>query len=174
MRYLLNIIIFVGSITICFAQNTLNSKDINQKIEGFLISNGPDNPNKQKLKDSVDLYSFAIEIHVELRDKKTIINKVSVNDSIAYVLYKDFDFLKSINFISVMRGKKQAIIIIPVAIIIAYVNHPVSSVPMLKAETLMDKIVKMFNYDYKNKDKQTNDFIYLNPVVCLTGTKIYD
>ncbi|PWS26572.1 hypothetical protein DHW03_17550 [Pedobacter yonginense] len=174
MRYLLTIIIIATSLTICFAQSELNSKEINQKIEGFLISNEASIPNKQKLKDSVDFYSFAIEICVKLKGKNTIIDKISVNDSIAYVLYKDFNFLRSINFTSVMGGKKQAVIVVPVGIIIAYVNHPVSKVPMLEAEDLQNKIVKMFNYDYRNKDKHTNDFIYLNPIVSLTGTKTYD
>lgn len=157
-----------------YSQGLLTPKQINEKINDHIMGVGPNKLNLRNLKDSVDLYAFAIELKVSRKNKKTIVESISVNDSIAYVLYKDFDFLKDINYYSVLNNKKKATVVIPVAILIAYVNHPVSSRPMLKAEELLPKVVKMFNFNYKELEKRSSDFIYLNPVMCLCGTKYYD
>lgn len=156
-----------------YSQGLLTPKQINEKINDHIMGVGPNKLNLRNLKDSVDLYAFAIELKVSRKNKKTIVESISVNDSIAYVLYKDFDFLKDINYYSVLNNKKKATVVIPVAILIAYVKHPVSSKAMLKAEESMQKIIKMFNYSRKEPEKRSSGFIYLNAVMCICTTKVY-
>lgn len=62
---------------------------------------------KKHLKDSVALYSFAIELNVVKHKDSTLVKTINVNDSIAKVLYKDFDFLKYINFSSILKEKRK-------------------------------------------------------------------
>jgi len=154
-----------------YGQQILSPQKINEKIVSYLMS--PNTIRTTQLKDSVDFYAFAIELKVSRIGNKTSVNTINVNDSIAYVLYKDFNFLKEINFHSIIKERKEAVIIIPVGIIIAYVKKPISTIPLLKAEELMPKIVKMFNKKY-DSDNTLSDFIYLDPMMCIGGTKVYD
>ncbi|MBC8987496.1 hypothetical protein H9X96_17140 [Pedobacter sp. N36a] len=129
-----------------------------------------------KLKDSVALYSFAIELNVVKHKDSTLVKTINVNDSIAKVLYKDFYFLKYINFSSVLKEKKEAILVIPVAIQITWINKPTMATPMLKAGDgeILDRIATMFNLDLKQKKLKTDHFIYLTPILYLAGTKTYE
>jgi hypothetical protein len=166
------ILLLIVTITIdCFAQKAQTAIEINKKIEFELF--GKRTPDITKLKDSADFYGFAIALQVSLKNGYTVVNAINVNDSIAYKMYKNFDVLKEINYVSLLQGRKQATIIIPIGFVIAYVNYPTSTVPVLKAEGLMEKIIKMFNKDYKTANN-LSDFIYLDPIMCLCGTKIYN
>jgi len=69
-----------------FGQDKLSSKLINDRIENFLVTKGTYTPDTRKLKDSVDFYSFAIEINVTSKRSETLIDKISANDNIAFVL----------------------------------------------------------------------------------------
>lgn len=131
---------------------------------------------KKHLKDSVALYSFAIELNVVKHKDSTLVKTINVNDSIAKVLYKDFDFLKYINFSSILKEKKEAILVLPVAIQIAWVNKPTTATAMLKVGNgeILDRIAAMFNLDLKRKKTKTDHFIYLTPILHLTGTIVYD
>lgn len=152
-----------------YAQKALPEKDVNRLILETLSSN---KQNLSSLKDSIDFYAFAIELDVSSSNKNTHVTKIKVNDSVANTIYADFDFLKKINYVNMLKGRKQAKIIIPVGIIIAYVKNPVMPVPLLKAEELMPKLSKLFKKDFE-KNNPLSDFIYLDPFICLCSTKVY-
>lgn len=152
-----------------------NQKDsVNDLISRYFSATDVD--YEGKLKDSVALYTFAIELNVVKQKDSTLVKSINVNDSIAKVLYKDFDFLKYINFSSVLKEKKEAILVIPVAIQIAWVNKPTTATAMLKVGNgeILNRIAAMFNLDYKRKKTKTEHFIYLTPILHLTGTIVYD
>jgi hypothetical protein len=128
-------------------------------------------PDLKQVKDTVDFLSFAIEIQVVKHGDSTEIKNIAVNDTSAYILYKNFDFLRYINFSAVLKDRKEAILIIPVGIIVGYVSYPGAPRPMIQAGfELVKKIGAMFNY----RNRQTEDFIYLNPSIFLTEARRYD
>ncbi len=153
------------------AQKPLSESEINKLISDSLFNGKLE--NFRKLKDSVDFYAFALELNIKKKGKYAIMETINTNDSIAYVIYDNFDFLKKINYSSILKERKSATIIIPVGIIISYVNNPTGPIPLLKAEELMPKLAKLFNKDFK-KNNQLSKFIYLDPIICLCSTKVYD
>lgn len=152
-----------------------NQKDsVNKLISRYFSTTYVD--YEGKLKDSVALYSFAIELNVVKHKDSTLVKTINVNDSISKVLFKDFDFLKYINFSSVLKEKKEAILVIPVAIQITWINKPTTATPMLKISDgqILDRIAAMFNMDLKRKQTKTEHFIYLTPILYLAGTITYE
>lgn len=152
------------------SQQILSEKEINSLVLKTLSGS---KQNLSSLKDSVDFYGFAIELNVRRQNKVTVVENISLNDTIGYTIYNDFVFLKNINYINLLKKKKAATIIIPVAIIVAYTKNPISNIPLIKAEELMPKITKLFNKDFK-KNNQLSEYIYLDPIICLCSTKVYD
>lgn len=152
----------------CYSQD---ANAINLKIQDALT--GP-NLRLDRFLDSVEFYTFAIQLDVKYKKGKGVVEKVSVNDSIAYVFYKDFDFLKQINYLSLLQQKKNATVVIPVGIIIAYTVKRKPIPPTIKAEELMSKLYKMYNISYPEPRNVINNYIFLNPVICTCGYKVYD
>lgn len=161
---------------LAFSQENLSPNKINEKVADILSFNDWMNTVTKKLKDSVDLYAFSIELKVSVKNKKTVVNAINVNDTIAYVFFDNLDSLRNINYYSIIGKKKEATIVIPVAVIIAYTNHPIHPTPLLKAESLMTKIPKLFNYQFEDRKKGKNisGFIYIDPIVRLGGTIVHD
>lgn len=175
-KYLIVLILALFSNKLAFSQKSLSPNEINKKITDVLSFDNWITTVTKKLKDSVDLYAFSIELKVSVKNKKTVVNAININDSIAYVFFNNFDSLKSINYYSIVGDKKKATIVIPVAVIIAYTNKPVHSTPLLSAESLYTKIPKLFNYkfDDRKNGKNISSFIYLDPIITLSGTIVHD
>lgn len=167
MRYFFKCFILLYSIN-CYSQdvNTINSK-IQEELTG-------PNLRLDRFLDSVEFYSFAIQLDVKYKKGKGIVEKIGTNDSIAYQLYENFDFLKQLDYSSLLNGKKKATIIIPIGIILAYTKKNTLKTPMIKAESLMSKLYKMYNISYPIPRNVINSYIFLNPVICTCGYKIYD
>lgn len=155
-----------------YAQKAPTAAEINKKITQKLITYG--SPKFSKLKDSVELYTFTIQLKVAKQKDNFLVDEIFSTDSISNIVFKDISFLREIDYTSVMKGKSSATLIIPIAIIIAYVNNPVRPIPMVRAEPLANQLAKFYNYDYKDETKQTSDFIYLSPIIVTAGTKVYN
>lgn len=127
----------------------------------------------KQLKDSIAFYSFAFKVDVNLVKDSTQITSVTVNDSIAYTVYSNFDFLKEINYASFISAGKRATIIIPVGIIV--VNHDFlpSDARQMKIEGLTKNLNKLFDYNELNND-QIPKYIFLAPCIISTNKAIYD
>jgi hypothetical protein len=171
IKLIIIFVILLNCLTIR-AQNAPTVAEINSKILEKLVLKGV--PNYKKLPDSVELYTFNIQLKIIKKNNMTVVKELNVSDRIANLVFKDFNFLKDINYNNLLKSRKSASIIIPIAIIIAYVNTPISKTPMIKAEPLMEKLPQLFNYDYKKPDVQPSDFIYLAPIIVLAGTKTYN
>lgn len=155
-----------------FGQAIPSVDQINTEISARLSS--PHFTNLAKLKDSVALYAFAVELNVRRVKNKTVVDSIRTNDSIAQILYNDLDFLNDLNYSSVLEKRKKAIIIIPVGIMIAYTKQGTHIPPLVNAEDILTKILGMFNYHPKSRNRNTSDFLYLTPVMCLCSAKVYD
>ncbi len=85
------------------SQQILSEKEINSLVLKTLSGS---KQNLSSLKDSVDFYGFAIELNVRRQNKVTVVENISLNDTIGYTIYNDFVFLKNINYINLLKKKK--------------------------------------------------------------------
>jgi hypothetical protein len=94
------LILLAFSTTVClFAQDRLTARVTDQITSGLLkIDN-------TKLKDSIAFYSWSYELKVKKLHDSTVVETISVNDSIAKLLISDYSFLSAINYKTVL-GKR--------------------------------------------------------------------
>jgi hypothetical protein len=166
------IILFFATFFICyngFAQND-KGKDSYLQIRLALVRHLESN----MLKDSIALYTFAFQIEVKKIKDSTLITSITVNDSIANIIYPNYDFLRKINYAPFISKAKQATLVIPVALVITNYNSPTKTVDTtIPIIDLADRISKMFNYNQK-EDSDTEHFIYLRPCVIYHDKAVYD
>jgi hypothetical protein len=100
MKNLIIAFLLLHSLT-CFSQD---AEAINSKIHDELTSG---RLRLDNFLDSAGFYAFAIRLDVKVKKGQGLVDSISVNDSIAYRLYKDFNFLKAINYRSLLGSKKK-------------------------------------------------------------------
>ena len=106
----MSIIIFLFSLFPLFFFNqdlcAQNKKDVDfvtksiQKIVG-------DYTIGEKIKDSTAIYSYAIKINVIRKKDKQIVN-IAINNPAALDFFNGLDKLKKVNYLPLMRKKKNA------------------------------------------------------------------
>lgn len=157
--------------TLCFQNSSAQHKKeefisrLREKLYSFSTS--------EKLKDSIALYSFAIQIDIK-KNKNSSIKNVTSNDSISNVVFKKnyLPFLKKLNYDPILGEAKNATIIIPVAYIVANYKADDISEKKVPITDLSDKLYKLFNYIKKDENTPKN-YIYLKPMITVVDKAIY-
>lgn len=149
------------------AQVLKKDLDITQKISVDLLKH----LRTDSLKDSVALYTFAIKLKLSNISSRSHIENITINEQFALSLYKDFNFLKNIDFIPLMHGKKRISMVIPVMLLVSETNKATDH--RIKIDDLPKKFKAFMNYDH-NRKSMTDKYIYLDPQVITIETKVYD
>lgn len=102
-----------------------------------------------------------------------VVSRVSFNDIIAKVIFKDINLLKKINYIPFLTNKTNAVINIPVAYIVANYKANDLSEKKISLIGLQDNLYKLFNCT-KNENCNTENNIYLKPMVITADKAVYD
>ncbi|WEK21616.1 MAG: hypothetical protein P0Y49_10755 [Candidatus Pedobacter colombiensis] len=153
---------------ISFAQNSNRQAVIDNIRKEYM-----DNSKTDLLKDSIALYTFAIQIAVKKVKDSSIVTSIVVNDSIANTILPDHNFLRKINYAVFMSKVKRATIVIPFGFIVAHYHAKTWPERKITIDDLGSKIYKLFNYDLQ-KDTPTESFIYLSPFVTYADKSVYD
>jgi hypothetical protein len=130
------------------------------------------NPDGSKLKDSIAFYSWAYELSITKFKDSTIVEYITVNDSIAKVIIKDVSSLKAINFSSLLDKRDKAKLIIPISVIMTDYNASKEPTKMISFYDFSTRIRKLFNVR-DGKEYDNND-IYFQPIMIYFSKKIND
>lgn len=125
-----------------------------------------------QLKDSNNLYSFAIKIELtRLNSKAVRIDSISTNDKImSKLLFGDINELRTINWNSYFRSDKKLKIVKPVSIQIGQKTHH-----NLTTSDLFNLSCRLFYIGSRGSDKiSAFNTIILPPFVTSFDLKIYD
>lgn len=162
--YLIVLCLFVSNVA--WAQN--------KAVENLSIEIAKNlQPNVSKLKDSIAFYSFAFQIEIKKVKKSTVVEKITVNDSIAHVIFPDYTFLEKLDYRTLLMKSKRITLIVPVGLIIA--NFDSKKIPDYKI-SLIDfprRIHNLFNSEFR-KMKDLSNFIYMSPNIIIVDKAIYD
>lgn len=110
--YIIYSILFLSFTKASLAQN---KEKVVEKIEQTLTTM----LDGKNLKDSIALYTLSIQITIKKSKGKTIVNNIKYNDDIGYVIFKDFNLLKEIDYSTLIPKRHYAVINIPIAYIVA-------------------------------------------------------
>lgn len=146
----------------------------NKGIENLSIEIGKNlQPDVSKLKDSIAFYSFAFQIEIKKVNKHTIVEKITVNDSIAHIIFPDYSFLKKLDYGPLFRRSKYVTLIVPVGLIIANYESKKISEYKISLVDFSKRIHNLFNSEPRKK-KDLTYFIYMSPSIITVDKAIYD
>lgn len=165
------IILLSAFFLICHQGITQNSKG--QAVYDQIVKEVMANTNSKLLKDSIALYTFAFQIEVKKVKDSTLVTSITVNDSIANVIFPNYDFLRKKNYAPYISKAKRATLIIPFGLVV--VNYSPDKIvdKTITVKGLADTINKMFNYNQKD-DTDTEHFIYLRPITMYVDKAVYN
>jgi hypothetical protein len=156
--------LFLGISIPSFGQ--ADSVSIVQKISRGL------NITADKLKDSIAFYSFAYKLKIIRFNDSSFVSNISVNDSIETSIVKNRSFLKSINYASIMGGRREITLIIPFSVIVTDHN---SKKKLDKKISFIDFTTRIENLFFADPKSQALDnFIFFRPMMVYFDKKIYD
>lgn len=69
-----------------------------------------------KLKDSLAIYAFNFELKISKRNGNTKVTCINANDTLAFILFPEYNKLSSIDYSSLMNSRSNIRLIIPVLI----------------------------------------------------------
>ncbi len=149
----------------CNAQPTLQVKqEVEKKIKAFFME---DKGIFERVADSGKLYTFFFQIDVSRENSRKLpVTSIEANDTIAYRLYPDYQFLKSLRWDIYMPTRKKASFIIPV--ILEVISSKAETYEYRKSNGL-----KSFLSLFKD-DKNIEDYIYFKPIVFLISKQVFD
>ncbi len=112
------LIIFSLLSLLSFSLYAQDQKEIERKKIPNLFLEALD---RKYLKDTNNIHMFAIKVNV-LKDKKGKLSIQSIisNDTSAHLMFKDFNFLKKVNYNLFMENRLKATFVFPVSIILEY------------------------------------------------------
>lgn len=146
------------------AQSNNDTNEISQYLMKFDLN---------KLKDSIAMYSFAFKVDIENDSEHIKISKIEVNDSLAYSLYKDFDFLKRVDYKTLLGKSKKSSVIFPVMIVlVGYSENDKPKQQVLPLSNIygIKRTIEQLFYENKN----AGDYIYYRPTALfIDKTKYY-
>jgi hypothetical protein len=165
------IILLSAFILICNEGFTQNSKG--QAVYDQIIKEVMAHAESKLLKDSIALYTFAFQIEVKKVKDSTLVTSITVNDSIANVIFPNYDFLRKQNYKPFISRAKRATLVIPFGLVL--VNYSPNKIvdKSITVKGLADTINKIFNYNQK-ENTDTEHFIYLRPMVMYVDKAVYD
>ncbi|WP_316785719.1 hypothetical protein [Pedobacter frigiditerrae] len=105
--FLIGFLSFMSTLTFC--QKT-KQVDLSTSIYNVLFE------SNIKIKDSLIIYALNFQLEIIKNGEKTLVNQITANDSLAFTLFPSYKKLKSINFTSLMNGRKKIRLIIPILI----------------------------------------------------------
>ncbi|WP_199118585.1 hypothetical protein [Pedobacter sp. ASV28] len=71
---------------------------------------------KPMLKDSLAIYAFNFELNISKKNGNTKVTRITANDTLAFILFPEYNKLFSIDYSSLMNSKSNIRLIIPVLI----------------------------------------------------------
>lgn len=150
---------------------SLSSKESDLKMKEYIkvINLFKASIDRTALNDTNQMILFSLKINVKKEGKFYSVSAVEVSDPIAYKIFKKFDFLQDLNFGIFLDRRKQATIILPVAIALVHPEKP--NPGMVNAEDVLRGFVPyLFLHDKKGNMAGVYDYIYIPAVTIITTT----
>ena len=165
------IILLSAFFFICHEGFTQNTKG--QAVYDQITKEVMEHSQSKLLKDSIALYTFAFQIEVKKVKDSTLVTSITVNDSIAKVIFPNYDFLRKKNYASFISKAKRATLIIPFGLVVLNYSPDKIVDKTITVKGLADTINKLFNYNQK-ENTDTENFIYLRPLIIYVDKTVYN
>ena len=128
--------------------------------------------NRDALTDTNQVFLFAFKVQVSKQASGSYkIMSLTVNDSVAYKLYRNFDFIRNIDYKVFAGDRDTATFVLPVAILLQYPTK--INLGMASIDVLSGSLIKyLYLQDEKGNPAETSGFIYLPLDVLKTSTAV--
>lgn len=126
----------------------------------------------KQIPDSIPFYGFAFEIELQKRQGHIKVLSISLNDSLAGLIVKDYNFLKKIDYSSEMAGFNEVRLIIPV-VVAAFNSNTGKKVSSMYRKEFSANVERLFNYR-ETDGKDLTQQVLLYPFIIYSDKTVYN